>query len=661
MNERCKICGSPCTHTICSNCFTPFFTYSQNEVSFAFEMKLPDLSKLKTVRVIDFFRTPIAALNLTDFPNLNKFRASHCPNLVKVTIMNAPNLQVLDLSANKELTSFSSDANVRNIISFDISYCENLSMIPNYEYELSEYVILRHTRISILPKFPKCKFLDISSTNIKDFSNIFEMEQLETIILDHMLKIENLDLSFFSYLPKLNVIETDIAFVTCENWNRESTLSQFWLQNCRSTSNLKEILIEKEGKNENFSAILPKGEFLGQKFRYNYKDTISPSWQSSCRLLYGPWPCPPCYQKPARINRSRYPIPARYNKNIVIASIAGSIFGATVADSLMLYIERQTIECINFLLQGDLDITWSHPRITRRGIDFHRGGFTDNTVMILLTIRSLISKDGKFVDADLSRKIKFYFEEGLAEHQMNVCSTTHAPSVSKIVRDPQFTSKPFEAAKKYWRMSGETPSGNDALTRSLIPGCFLFWDENSLKEASHNICRVTHYDPRCAFASVCLSLLIARLIKFRCGEIPEVDLDLVIEDSIKSIADLTPYMIAEIHKFTNIDELSQLNLKNYSPLALQAIGCALWVLKRNLKYTEGIEIILHAGGDVSTNAAVVGSVLGAKWGLGGIPIDVMEFFWEGAAVYKDLVSMLAIMDIDFKMPSYEDYYRMEFH
>ena len=53
-----------------------------------------------------------------------------------------------------------------------------------------------------------------------------------------------------------------------------------------------------------------------------------------------------------------------------------------------------------------------------------------------------------------------------------------------------------------------------------------------------------------------------------------------------------------------------------------AIGDAMGLDPRS--YQEGILEVIHQGGDADTNAAVAGSVLGAKFGFSGIPQKWVE-------------------------------------
>lgn len=661
--STCKICGNESSHSICENCFISFFSNSPDRVSFAFESKIPNFSQLHHVKVLDLFRTSVATINMNDFQELIMLRASHCFNLTKVNLTNVPSLIVLDLSANKELTSFTADECISKIIALDLSYCENLTIMPKTKYDSLQYLSIRHTKISKLINCPKARFLDISSTHITNLSYVQQMKNLEIIILDHMLKIEKIDMSLFTDLPNLNTIQSDIKNITFSKWNEDTKLSQIWLQKSKNVLNINDILLQKEKDHHDkidFSAYLPNNLLLGNKFKRRITTELPITWHDSYRLLYGPWPPPPCYQKPARRINSPYQLPSEYPLKKVIASISGSIFGAAITDTLFLFVERQSIESLHFFIKGPIDITWSHPIMTRRGIEHYRGGITDNTAYLLLAIRTLTSKDSLHVCSDFAKKLKDFLSQGLPEFQLSIQNSSHPPSILKIARDPIFTTDPTSAAKKYWRTVGETSSGNDALTRAVVAGCYLFWDEVKVADNAQKLCRITHYDPRCAFAAVSIALTISRLIKWRCGLMDQIDIEKVIDDSAAYVKDLTPYMAQEAKTFANVDSLDRLNLKNFAPLALQAVGCAFWALKKNLRYVEAMEAIITAGGDAATNCVITGAVIGAKYGLGGIPIDLMQFFWKGAGVYRDMVSLFKSMNIDFTMPQYDEYFTMKF-
>ncbi|MFO0966748.1 MAG: ADP-ribosylglycohydrolase family protein [Gemmataceae bacterium] len=52
---------------------------------------------------------------------------------------------------------------------------------------------------------------------------------------------------------------------------------------------------------------------------------------------------------------------------------------------------------------------------------------------------------------------------------------------------------------------------------------------------------------------------------------------------------------------------------------LKALGAGMWSLAHAGSFAEGIDWIVHEGGDADTNAAVAGALLGARHGFSAIP------------------------------------------
>ena len=90
------------------------------------------------------------------------------------------------------------------------------------------------------------------------------------------------------------------------------------------------------------------------------------------------------------------------------------------------------------------------------------------------------------------------------------------------------------------------------------------------------------------------------------------------------------------------------------------MACGIWVLKKNFTYSEGIENVIRAGGDTDTNAAVAGAVLGAKWGLTGIPLHILDFLWYAGILYRDAAPFLQMMGMKFDPPNYEDFLQFKY-
>ena len=65
--------------------------------------------------------------------------------------------------------------------------------------------------------------------------------------------------------------------------------------------------------------------------------------------------------------------------------------------------------------------------------------------------------------------------------------------------------------------------------------------------------------------------------------------------------------------------------------------------------------IISFGGDADTNAAIVGAVLGAKFGFREIPERLVKYLYNGSWIYKELAAMIEAMRLPtpFDVLSYQ--------
>ena len=140
----------------------------------AYQKTLPPLDQLHDNHVIDLLCTPIQTVDLDNFPNLKRFRASRSRRLASVTIKNCPNLEVIELS-----------------------YCSSLSSIHLENLPNLQALSLRLTKVSSLAfSLPSLKYLDISCTQIgnqlPDAPNLLAFDILNvtlTILIFYQLPI----------------------------------------------------------------------------------------------------------------------------------------------------------------------------------------------------------------------------------------------------------------------------------------------------------------------------------------------------------------------------------------------------------------------------------------------------------------------------------------
>lgn len=288
--------------------------------------------------------------------------------------------------------------------------------------------------------------------------------------------------------------------------------------------------------------------------------------------------------------------------------IKGVIYGQAIGDALGLGTEGMT----------DEDMAWKYPDgITYYSDIFqdrHRkrwkiGDWTDDTDM-MLCIANAVVKDKGVNFTSITRN----FKDWAMGCPMGIGMTTY-----KVLNIADYVDKPFEVSKMVWEMGGCTNAANGGLMRTSVVGTF----PSVVEESAINICRLTHYDPRCVGSCVIISQLIHSLIYNDMGlsyhEI--VDIAMKYDERIVEFVDLA--LSPDIREL----ELQDENSVGYT---LRCMSAALWAYWHAKSFVEGLLAVVRAGGDADTNAAVACAVLGARYGYDAIPNEYKE-----GLVYRD--------------------------
>lgn len=246
--------------------------------------------------------------------------------------------------------------------------------------------------------------------------------------------------------------------------------------------------------------------------------------------------------------------------------------------------------------------------------DAHRerwvsGDWTDDTDQMLCILDSLLEHRTLVVN-DVAARLY----EWAAEGGMGIGNT-----VAAVLSDPEFLNRPHAVARRVWEGTGRRAAANGAVMRTSILGV---WERSSPEQVRRNaedVCRITHYDPRCVASCVAVSLAIADLVQSR--PVQEV-LDLT-HDRLESYhPGLGPWfeqVLDQPLEALDLDEGLNPGEDDRIGYTLKALGAGLWALAHAKSFAEGIDRIVHEGGDADTNAAVAGALLGARDGFASIP------------------------------------------
>lgn len=282
--------------------------------------------------------------------------------------------------------------------------------------------------------------------------------------------------------------------------------------------------------------------------------------------------------------------------------IYGTLFGQAIGDALGLAAEGMSCEQIAAaypngvnsyadIIQDDFRKRWA------------RGEWTDDTCQMLCILDSLLER--RTVDPnDIAARFVGWFHHdgrGIGRHTYN------------ILRTPQYAQRPYEISEFFWKFSRCHSAPNGALMRTCITGIWDYRDEAAVYENTENICRLTHFDPRCVGSCV----IVAHIIRCELLGRPVAESDLLALG-----ARYTP----EIEDFVRIGcqpEIEKLRLDDPDTrgYTLRTLAAGLWAYNFGTDFRSTIQTLIAAGGDTDTNCAVAGALLGARMGYAALPED----------------------------------------
>ena len=302
-----------------------------------------------------------------------------------------------------------------------------------------------------------------------------------------------------------------------------------------------------------------------------------------------------------------------YDDKGIVDRIKGTIYGQAIGDALGLGTEGMT----------DEDMAWKYPNgITHYSDIFqdrHRkrwkiGDWTDDTDM-MLCIASAVIKDKGVNLTSIAQNFKNWADG----EPMGIGETTY-----KVLSFGDYVEKPFDASKVLWNMSHQQSAANGGLMRTSIVGLF----PKAVEECAVNICRLTHYDPRCAGSCAIVSLLIHSMVY---GE------DKLSYHQMVDIGERYDNRIREYIDLSLNTDIRALELQDWDSVGytLKTMAAGLWAYWNAKTFEDGLLSVVRAGGDADTNAAVACAILGAKYGFNSIPKEYVD-----GLIYKEQLDVV---------------------
>lgn len=298
----------------------------------------------------------------------------------------------------------------------------------------------------------------------------------------------------------------------------------------------------------------------------------------------------------------------------ILDKIKGTIYGQAIGDALGLGTE----------FMDDFDMAWMYPNgLTHYSEiyqDHHRrrwkkGDWTDDTDMMLCIANAIIKDKGVNL-ASIAKN----FKDWANGEPMGIGANTY-----KVLMMGDYVERPMAVSRKVWELSRYRSAANGGLMRTSVVGLL----PTDVRESAADICRLTHYDPRCVGSCVIVTELIHAHV---------YGLLVPTYEQIKMISRKYDDRIVEYITLSQNQDIKALGLQEEGSIGytLKTLAAGLWAYWHAETFKDGLLAVVNAGGDADTNAAVACSILGAKFGFNAIPTEYVD-----GLIYRDQLEEVA--------------------
>lgn len=294
--------------------------------------------------------------------------------------------------------------------------------------------------------------------------------------------------------------------------------------------------------------------------------------------------------------------------------IKGVIFGNAIGDAIGLGTEFMPKDMVTARYPEGLA---EYGQIVQDG---HRrrwkpGEWTDDTNQMLCILNSLVIHEEVDV-LDIANEIwKWAHSDG-----RGIGRTVYGAIASSL-----FKENPLEVARKNWERSQKKSAANGGIMRTAILGIWDYKNSSNIKYNAEQVCKITHYDPRCVGSCVMVCLIISALLQEQTAN--DSLLQYALSEGDNYDIRIRQYLDKHLQPDIACLELYEPSSIGYT---LKALSAGLWALQYANSFEIGISSIIHEGGDADTNGAVAGAILGAKFGYNALPSH-----WKDGLIKKD--------------------------
>ncbi|KAL7714982.1 ADP-ribosylglycohydrolase [Entamoeba marina] len=354
------------------------------------------------------------------------------------------------------------------------------------------------------------------------------------------------------------------------------------------------------------------------------EEYVKMSYQQKCPLVSSYPPSLPDVFQPLPIPENRDPL--------VRNRLIGMFLGQAVGDSVGLATEglpKKHVEwCYGTERINYKNIFPDNHRVRWMTNDLVAGDWTDDTDQAILMLDSIIRNNGKIDIKDFAQRLYFWGAYGFPELG-DIRGIGYGSTFITSITANGFLGDPITTAEKKWFKRQR--AGNGALMRTCAILSCGWEDIDELVKNARTFASVTHADHRCLASVEILVRILVAILKGRKD----------VENFIKESVEYGKQSLEkkedrrQLEMYIDPKSLEDLYLNVSMTFTFKPIGCTIWALRKvrdliqsgmdNTKIFEDIITeIVKEGGDADTNAAVVGSVIGAYLSYNCIPEEWMQ-------------------------------------
>jgi len=268
----------------------------------------------------------------------------------------------------------------------------------------------------------------------------------------------------------------------------------------------------------------------------------------------------------------------------------GCLIGCAIGDALGMPVEGWTRRSI-------LD-SFGEVRDFKEGRGLAPGSYTDDTQLTLVLVESIIRcKD--FDPSDFAQGISEWRNYAVGPGFTSMCAATRL-------------SIGFD-----WRESGLGSAGCGSAMRASPIGLLNIFRPRKMRKDAEQSSLITHTDPRAIAGSVAMASATSLLAK---------DPTCTGEEFLTEVRGMVGHISSTFYdsmtrtmEFDGMDIQRALEQIGTSGYVVETVNASLFIVSQSESFEEGVIHAVNAGGDTDSLGAMVGSLLGARFGVANIP------------------------------------------